>query len=526
MRISEALFALAIVLAAIPNRRATAVNNTFVLAVPELKVEVSENGAATVPNSFIRRLELRVLKSSQEVSPGKVMVRINGEAANTIMSTRTTESIILCDLDMYLRPGFLLQSGRNTIEASAESIYGRYYYATFFLDIRDEPESLREIERETTVNREGEDPPLLHLLSPQGPVQNLQQLLLQGYVDGGVAPVTVLVQHENVRLIAGVPPGTRGVQFKSENAYSFSTAVRIGPTQGSIEVTAIDAHNNRSRWLIPVIHGRRTTGQRYAVVIGVSHYKDGRIPNLNFADRDAEAVRAFLLDPNGGGVSPANLRFLVNENATFTNMWSALHDFLIKPGPDDLAIVYFAGHGSADPNRRENYYLLGYDTALDHMGGTAVGMWELIDSFKRNLQANVVSFVDACHSGAVGQALPNISNERWIEGGYGPHRAIITASRTNESSREDTRWGGGHGVFTYFLLKGLQGEAGVKHDHQIYVGELFDFVRDRVHAETEGAQTPTAVAGFERGLVLTPSEPRAGANSSVAKWSLSGGVRP
>jgi len=65
------------------------------------------------------------------------------------------------------------------------------------------------------------------------------------------------------------------------------------------------------------------------------------------------------------------------------------------------------------------------------MSGTAVGMWELINSFERNLQANVISFVDACHSGAVVRPYPNITNQRWINMGFGAHRAIITASQTN-----------------------------------------------------------------------------------------------
>jgi hypothetical protein len=525
MRIPALFFALAVMLVAVSNPHAAAVSNTFLLEVPELKVEVSENGSATIPNSSIRRLELHVLRSSQEVPPGKVIVRINGEAANTIMSTRATESVIVCDLDLYLRPGFLLQSGRNTIEASAESIYGRYYYGTFFLDIQDEPESLREIERETTVSREGEEPPLLHLINPQGPIQNARQLSLQGYVEGGVAPITVLVQGQKLQLIAGAPQGARGVQVKSQ-AYNFKTEVKLSATQESIEVTATDAHNNRSRWLIPVIRGRRPTGQRYAVVIGVSRYGDSRIPNLDFAYRDADAVRTFLLDPNGGGVPQANLLYLVNEKATFANIYSALHDFLIKPGPNDLVFIYFAGHGSADPHRGDNYYLLGYDTKFDRMSGTAFSMGELIITLDQNVQASVVSFVDACHSGAVGQTLPNISNQRWVQAGFGPHRAIITASKINEYSQEDSKWGGGHGVFTYFLLKGLQGEADVKHNHQISVGELFDFVKDHVKVATDGTQTPTALGREALGLVLTQGAPRAATGRQVPVPYASGEAAP
>jgi len=314
-------------------------------------------------------------------------------------------------------------------------------------------------------------------------------------------------------------------QLKTDTAaYNFSTQVKISVTQESIEVMASDAHNNRSRWLIPVVHRIHTSGQRYAVVIGVSHYRDTRIQSLEFADRDAEAIRDFLLDPKGGGIAPANLLYLENENATFSNIRSALFEFLTRPGPDDLAIVYFAGHGAADPMREDNYYLLGYDTALDSIAGTALPMWDLQASFERTLQASVVTLVDACHSGAVRLTLTNISNQRWLTLGYGQNRAIITASDINEFSRESPQWGGGHGVFTYFLLKGLQGGADVSHNHQISVGPLFDFVKNHVVAETGGGQTPTALAGLARGLVLTQSTPRAAADRLGRDQSVSGGA--
>jgi uncharacterized caspase-like protein len=113
-----------------------------------------------------------------------------------------------------------------------------------------------------------------------------------------------------------------------------------------------------------------------------------------------------------------------------------------------------------------------------------------------------------------------------VQAGFGPHRAIITASKINEYSQEDSKWGGGHGVFTYFLLKGLQGEADVKHDHQISVGELFDFVEDHVKVATDGRQTPTALGGVARGLVLTQATPKAAGDRLVPVPYTSGGAAP
>jgi hypothetical protein len=498
----------------------------FRLEVPDLKIEVAENSGATIPHSFIRTLRIHVMRSREEISPGQINVRINGEAANIIMSARAGQSDLVCDLDLFFRPGFLLHSGRNSIEAYAQSIYGRFYYTAFFLDVRDQPESLREILMETKVSRQGEQPPVIQLVSPQGPVENARQFSLRGYIEGGAAPVTLTVQGQAISLGSGeLASGARGlVLVPGAPQSSFDTPVKIASGQDSIEVIASDAHDNRMRLVIPIVQGKRSTSSRYAVVIGVSHYRDSRIRNLQYADRDAESIRDFLLDPKGGGVPRANLLYLANENATYANIHSALFDFLTKPGPDDLAIVYFAGHGTPDPKRPDNVYMVGYDTEVDHIGGTAVPMWDLQASFERTLHASVVTFVDACHSGGAKDQLANLSNQNWIKLGYGKHRAVITASDVNELSSEGDKWGGGHGVFTYYLLQALTGAADVKHDRQISVGEVFDYVRRHVVDDTRGAQTPTALAGLSRGIILTRGASKAA--SAPYEHSIFGGEAP
>jgi hypothetical protein len=525
MRIPSVLLTIAFVLAAVAKPLSAPETGTFLLEVPELKLEVAENNATVLPHSSINQLELRVLRSSQEIPPGKIIVRVNGEAANTIMSTRTSASEIVCDLDLNFRPGFLLHSGRNSVEVATESIYGRPAYAAFLLDVRDEPASLQEVQRESYASKLGEKPPSIHLISPQGTVENVRELSLQGYIEGGTAPVTLTVQGDPVRLKSPTgPSGERGVlPERAGNSYSFNTPVALASKQDSIEVVAVDGHNNRARLRIPVVQGLKTPSRRWALVIGVSRYSDNRISQLQFADRDAEAIRNFLVDPKGGAVPPENVLYLANEEATFAKIHSALFDFLSRPGPDDLVIVYFAGHGTNDFKKRpDNYYLLGYDTDLENLGSTALPMWDLQAAFERTLQANLVALVDACHSGGIGQAVPNMTNQRWIKAGFGQYRAIITASDVDEVSREGSQWGG-HGVFTYYVLQGLKGSADANHDRKITVGELFDFVRPHVVQATDGAQTPRAQPGLSRAVVLTPGRPAATASNRVWLQAMQGG---
>ncbi|MGH9773451.1 MAG: caspase family protein [Candidatus Acidiferrales bacterium] len=476
----------------------------FLLEMPELHQDVQENSTVTLSSAFVSRILLHIHKTPDEVSYGQIHVRLNGEAANTIMTVGTESDGILCALDLYFRPGFLLHSGRNAVEIWAQSIYGRFWYASFLLDVGGE-QSLREIQVETNAARSGEKPPVIELLTPEGPVEHAAMVEVRGVVETAHSSPKLLVEGRAVALKPGdAPAGARGLKLVTGDTgkvFAFTARVPVSSGQSTIQLTATDDANNKTQVTIPVVQGAHATGQRYAVIIGVSKYQDRRI-NLRYADRDAASVRDFLIDPNGGRFPPDHVQYLVNENATSANIRTALLTFLTKPQANDLVFFYFAGHGAPDPRRPQNLYLLSYDTDINNMGGTAVPMWEIEPALERTVQGNLVSFIDACHSAGLGEGLPNLSNQSWTHAGYGQKHAIITASEVNQFSQESDRWGGGHGVFTYFLLEGMKGAADSNHDHQVTVGKLFDYVRKNVAAATNGAQSPTALAGSSRGLLL------------------------
>ena len=57
---------------------------------------------------------------------------------------------------------------------------------------------------------------------------------------------------------------------------------------------------------------------------------------------------------------------------------------------------------------------------------------------------------------------------------------VISASDENQYLQESRDWGGGHGVFTYFLLKGLEGEADYNKDARLTLGELTLYLSQEV----------------------------------------------
>ncbi|TVR63750.1 MAG: hypothetical protein EA422_08640 [Gemmatimonadales bacterium] len=255
-------------------------------------------------------------------------------------------------------------------------------------------------------------------------------------------------------------------------------------------------------------------GRRWAVVVGISEYDDPAVPALRFAHRDAEALRDFLVSESAGlgGYQPENVVLLTNEQATFRNIRTALRGFLTTATEDDQIVFYFAGHGVRDPTRPDEYYLLTHDTEFDNLAGTALPMSDLEQSLASLNYRDLILIADACHSGEMTTqvafrdafAFNNINEifqERFRERRGG--EVVFTAGEGNDLSQEGERWGGGHGVFTYHLIEGLRGAADLNRDGIVDLGEVMEYVRDRVRRDTRGAQNPAIAGGtFDRHLPM------------------------
>lgn len=256
---------------------------------------------------------------------------------------------------------------------------------------------------------------------------------------------------------------------------------------------------------------------RWAIMIGVSKYKHESL-NLKYADRDAEEFYKLMLSPIGGNFKPDHIVKLINHEATTANVTKALRSFLKKPGREDLVIIYFACHGSPDFDRPGNVYLLTHDTDPNDIAGTALPMREIDLSLRENLLSErVVILADTCHSAAIGggigrrgttnsTALVNryLKEVSTTRGGI----ALLTSAEAAEVSFEDARWGGGHGVFTHYLLRGMQGEADLNQNGFVTIGELFEYVRAKVQEDTEYRQHPSIGTNpYDRELPLAITFP-------------------
>lgn len=250
-------------------------------------------------------------------------------------------------------------------------------------------------------------------------------------------------------------------------------------------------------------------GKLWAVVIGVSSYRNlTKDQQLQYAHRDAQDFAAFLRSPNGGGFPTNQVSVLLNQDATISAMRSALGTALPRSvEPDDVVVIFFAGHGVVEGDR--DGYLLAHDSDPQNLYATAMPIAELDRIVTERIKArSVILIADACHAGKLGWTSRGAEEQRMVNrymeevGKTGQGVLRILGSRADQRSYEGEHWGGGHGVFTHFLLKGLKGEADKDKDGFVRAAEVLEYLSEMVPKETKALQHPRAAGSIDPRLPL------------------------
>jgi tetratricopeptide (TPR) repeat protein/uncharacterized caspase-like protein len=266
-------------------------------------------------------------------------------------------------------------------------------------------------------------------------------------------------------------------------------------------------------------------GTRRAVIVGISHYKN--VASLSYAAADASSFAQFLQSSAGGSVPAASIRLLLDTAATRVPILDAVSWLWEVSKPGDEAIIYFAGHGDIETGHSDRGskddagpsdasakdvldmgFLLTYDARPDrhYIAEGAINSMDLLRLIGQIVkrEATVWLITDACRSGNL------------INGPVDDSRAIaplmrdwmgvasLVSSGPDQLSQEGRQWGGGHGVFTYYLLRGLAGSANTDSDQVVTLEEAARFVQDSVKAATHGLQVPQRSGNLGRVAAWVP----------------------
>jgi tetratricopeptide (TPR) repeat protein len=224
----------------------------------------------------------------------------------------------------------------------------------------------------------------------------------------------------------------------------------------------------------------------FALVVGISTYQN--IPRLNFADDDAYAFAEYLV--NNHICQKNNVVKLIDSVATTANFYKELKKLLTKAQGNDRIFIYFAGHGDVE-NDIESGFLLTYNTEATNYSAGAIDIDMLekhVNAFvKKNVK--VVLITDACRSGNLVGGIAGATNTiSSLSKGF-QNVIKILSCQPNQLSEEHAYPDGGHGVFTYHLINGLNGLADRNNKGYVTLRDL-DIYLEEVSIETNNKQIP------------------------------------
>jgi len=247
--------------------------------------------------------------------------------------------------------------------------------------------------------------------------------------------------------------------------------------------------------------------QNWAIIIGISKYKySGKngLNNLIFADDDAKAFARVLINL---GWKEDHIKLLLNDEATQRNIIIALESWLTKASSNDQIVLFWAGHGFADPEDPEKVYFACYDTDIS-IPATGYRMDKVRAALEEREARNVVLFADTCHAGklitrgdrglSIVPQIKKMRRERNVPKGW----VFMVGADTDRKAIEHSSWT--NGAFTHCLVKALSGEAdgyesvGPK-DGIITMAELRAYLNSSMPEETQ------RVLGVAKRPVITTS---------------------
>ena len=229
----------------------------------------------------------------------------------------------------------------------------------------------------------------------------------------------------------------------------------------------------------------------WALVVGINAYRHW--PQLGYAVDDARSVSKILVERFG--FPEENVFTLFDEEATRDKIVELLGGVLADPdrvGPDDRLVVFFAGHGAtrALPSGGELGYLVPVDAELSSYQTRAISMTQLRDFSELIPAKHVLYIMDSCYSGIAltrGTGMGGGGAEKYLrEVTRRRARQILTAGGAEQAVADNGP--GGHSIFTWTLLQGLQGLADMDGNGFVTATELGAFVAPVVSRYSE--QTP------------------------------------
>ncbi len=350
-------------------------------------------------------------------------------------------------------------------------------------------------------------PPQLELLDPPASAGPSARFRLRGRAHEGFSLRAFVDGRE---VASSAVDGTREVAIE--------VPLRVG--RNRVTFVAVDRAGFASNALTHDLESHQPERGRpslWGIAVGVSRYP--ALParyQLPAAANDARGVARLVGELGGDGkrYQSSHVRLFEDATATREAVQGAL-DELSAMRPEDVAIVFFAGHGIKPPGADDLLLLTGSVAAdaegldLDEPSARARGLaWRDLGERLSRAKGRVIVLLDACHADRSARHAAHNEDLARALTPDGRGLLVFAAAKGRETSLEPANTRAltfapperrlvaydpeaPHGFFTGAVLRALA-DPRTDRDHDGLVGarELFDEVTQRVVRASERQQTP------------------------------------
>ena len=250
----------------------------------------------------------------------------------------------------------------------------------------------------------------------------------------------------------------------------------------------------------------RNPGRTLALLVGISDYRyssnaipASRIPSVPFAERDIDSLRVHFQGPRGGNLPPSAITSLPGPKATVAAIRNGIRNLLEnQAGPQDTVLIFLSGQGFAESaSTGSRGFFMAWDSDPQDKNSSAYSLQEMSETIRSNISRvkRIYLLADLCRVPGV-PSEPNTINALFkagLENMRGEMEVVLSSgadAKPVQISGVDSNLDGGHGIFSYYLVKGLEGAADSNRDGKVTADEIYTYVSEQVARATNGAQRP------------------------------------
>jgi len=338
-------------------------------------------------------------------------------------------------------------------------------------------------------------PPVIEFLAPQNSaaIKNIQLRIRYRLRAPSGKPIKQLWARSDAHLLGPFPPPALDAHGEATGELDLLVPQRDSDLllYADNEFGTSEPAKLELKWQGPRSGTPEQQHKVYVLAIGVSQYVNADVPKLQFADKDAHDFVDALTRQIGKAYTAVVPRVLTNGDATRAKIREDFAWLDQQVGPDDIGILFLAGHGF--DARDGTYYYLPQEGDVDHLAGTSVPYDEILKTLK-GIAGYSMLFIDTCHAAHVvghdGQMSMDVDSmvnrlNKLPKGIF-----VYASSGGEEESAETDIWR--NGAFTKVVVEGLDGEARYRNRDYVSTTMLELYVKDTVPDITGGFQKATA----------------------------------